>query len=95
MDGLSVGEAKTRWEKFVQSEKWFRFVRRLTILPIALALLPLFRWIFPEDRTLLPMLAAFFIAMEAVLALDGPIQVFCFRKRFNQKPQTNLTEDPL
>ena len=94
MAGMSVGDAKTMWEQFVAKDRRLKFFRRLLIAPVALALWPLFQLLFPADGYL-PILAVFIVAMEMVLALDRPFQVFLFRRTFTKSLQPKLTEAQL
>jgi hypothetical protein len=87
MAGMSVGDAKTMWEQFVAKDRWFKSFRRLLIAPVALALLPPFQFLFSAD-SYLPNLAAFIVAMEMVLALDRPFQVFLFRRTLTKESAT-------
>jgi len=92
--GMSVGEARTFWEQFLEKDRWCKFFRRLLIAPIALALWPLFQRLFPGE-SYFPVLAAFVIAMETILALDRPFQVFLFQRSFTKNLQPRRTEAQL
>ena len=93
--GMSVGDAKTMWEQFVAKDRWFKFFRRLLIAPVALAVLPLFQRLFPTEDYFPSGFVAFIVAMEMVLALDRPFQVFLFRRTFTKSLQPKLTEAQL
>ena len=91
---MSIGGARTIWAQFLERDRCPKFFRRLLIAPAALALWPLFQLLFPAD-SYLPKFAAVIVAMEMVLALDRPFQVFLFRRTLTKSPQPKLTEAQL